>query len=51
MSAKLIDGKAFAEGLIKRVGIAVSELKNRYNLKPGLAVVLDFLEIHLLWRF
>ena len=40
MSAKLIDGKAFAEGLIKRVGVAVSELNNRYNFKPGLAVVL-----------
>ena len=40
MSAKLIDGKAFAEGLIKRVGAAVSELNNRYNFKPGLAVVL-----------
>ena len=33
MSAKLIDGKAFAEGLIKRVGAAVSELNNRYNFK------------------
>ena len=40
MSAKLIDGKAFAEGLIRRVGVAVSELNNRYNFKPGLAVVL-----------
>ena len=40
MRAKLIDGKAFAEGLIKRVGVAVSELNNRYNFKPGLAVVL-----------
>ena len=40
MSAKLIDGKAFAEDLIKRVGAAVSELNNRYNFKPGLAVVL-----------
>ena len=40
MSAKLIDGKVFAEGLIKRVGAAVSELNNRYNFKPGLAVVL-----------
>ena len=40
MSAKLIDGKAFAEGLIKRVGAAVSELNNKYNFKPGLAVVL-----------
>ena len=40
MSAKLIDGKAFAEGLIKRVGAAVSELNNKYNCKPGLAVVL-----------
>ena len=40
MSAKLIDGKAFAVGLIKRVGVAVSELNNRYNFKPGLAVVL-----------
>ena len=40
MSAKLIDGKAFAEGLIRRVGVAVSEINNRYNFKPGLAVVL-----------
>ena len=40
MSAKLIDGKAFAESLMKRVGVAVSELNNKYNFKPGLAVVL-----------
>ena len=38
--AKLIDGKLFAEGLRKRIAIAVATLKKDYNLTPGLAVVL-----------
>ena len=38
--AKLIDGKAFAEGLRKRIGTAVASLKKDHNLTPGLAVVL-----------
>ncbi len=38
--AKIIDGKGFAEGLRKRIGAAVSELKAKHDLTPGLAVVL-----------
>ncbi len=38
--AKLIDGKKFAEGLRKRISVAVSEVKAQHNLTPGLAVVL-----------
>ncbi len=38
--AKLIDGKAFAEGLRKRIAGAVAGLKKDHNLTPGLAVVL-----------
>jgi methylenetetrahydrofolate dehydrogenase (NADP+)/methenyltetrahydrofolate cyclohydrolase len=39
MSAKIIDGKAFAAGLRERVAAEVVELKAR-GLQPGLAVVL-----------
>ncbi len=38
--AKLIDGKKYAEGLRQRIATAVTELKSRHNLTPGLAVVL-----------
>ena len=38
--AKLIDGKAYAEGLRKRIAAAVATLKKDHNLTPGLAVVL-----------
>ncbi len=38
--AKIIDGKAFAEGLRARIAKAVAELKTNHNLTPGLAVVL-----------
>jgi methylenetetrahydrofolate dehydrogenase (NADP+) / methenyltetrahydrofolate cyclohydrolase len=38
--AKIIDGKATAEALRKRIGAAVTELKAQHNLTPGLAVVL-----------
>jgi methylenetetrahydrofolate dehydrogenase (NADP+) / methenyltetrahydrofolate cyclohydrolase len=38
--AKLIDGKAYAEGLRKRIATAVSTLKAEHGLTPGLAVVL-----------
>jgi methylenetetrahydrofolate dehydrogenase (NADP+) / methenyltetrahydrofolate cyclohydrolase len=38
--AKLIDGKAYAEGLRKRIATAVAVLKKDHNLTPGLAVVL-----------
>ena len=38
--AKIIDGKLYAEGLRKRIAIAVATLKKDYNLTPGLAVVL-----------
>ncbi len=38
--SKLIDGKAFAEGLRARIAIAVAALKKDHNLTPGLAVVL-----------
>jgi methylenetetrahydrofolate dehydrogenase (NADP+)/methenyltetrahydrofolate cyclohydrolase len=38
--AKIIDGKAFAAALRKRVGAAVATVKERRDLTPGLAVVL-----------
>ena len=38
--ATLIDGKAFAAGLRERIGVAVSEIASKHNIKPGLAVVL-----------
>src|SRR5258707_7523762 len=38
--AKIIDGKAFAEGLRARIGKAVAELKAKHGVTPGLAVVL-----------
>jgi methylenetetrahydrofolate dehydrogenase (NADP+) / methenyltetrahydrofolate cyclohydrolase len=38
--AKLIDGKAYAEGLRKRIASAVNTLKAEHGLTPGLAVVL-----------
>lgn len=37
---KIIDGKAFAEGLRGRVGEAVGKVKAAHGLTPGLAVVL-----------
>jgi methylenetetrahydrofolate dehydrogenase (NADP+) / methenyltetrahydrofolate cyclohydrolase len=39
-SAKIIDGKAFAEGLRRRIGEAVAGIKSRTGSVPGLAVVL-----------
>ena len=38
--AKIIDGKAYAEGLRARIAKAVTELKAEHGLTPGLAVVL-----------
>jgi methylenetetrahydrofolate dehydrogenase (NADP+) / methenyltetrahydrofolate cyclohydrolase len=38
--AKLIDGKAYAEGLRTRIAKAVAELKSMHDFTPGLAVVL-----------
>ena len=38
--AKLIDGKAYAEGLRARIAAAVASLKKDHGLTPGLAVVL-----------
>jgi methylenetetrahydrofolate dehydrogenase (NADP+)/methenyltetrahydrofolate cyclohydrolase len=38
--AKIIDGKAFAEGLRRRIAAAVAALKKDHGLQPGLAVVL-----------
>ncbi len=38
--AKVIDGKAFAEGLRNRIADQVRDLKENHNLTPGLAVVL-----------
>ena len=38
--AKIIDGKLYAEGLRKRIDVAVAALKKDHNLTPGLAVVL-----------
>jgi methylenetetrahydrofolate dehydrogenase (NADP+)/methenyltetrahydrofolate cyclohydrolase len=40
MTAKIIDGKAFAAGLRQQVGEVVSTFKSKHNLHPGLAVVL-----------
>jgi methylenetetrahydrofolate dehydrogenase (NADP+)/methenyltetrahydrofolate cyclohydrolase len=40
MSAKVIDGKAFAAGLRARIGEAAAKLKAEYGLVPGLATVL-----------
>ena len=38
--AKIIDGKAYAEGLRARMAKAVNTLKADHNLTPGLAVIL-----------
>ena len=38
--SKLIDGKAFAQGLRARVAAAAAELQARHGFRPGLAVVL-----------
>ncbi len=40
MRASIIDGKAFAAGLRERVAGAVTKLKAKHDLTPGLAVVL-----------
>lgn len=40
MSASIIDGKAFAEGLRARIGTEVARLKRENSLIPGLAVML-----------
>ncbi len=37
---RIIDGKAFADGLRAKIGTAVAILKERHGLTPGLAVVL-----------
>ncbi|MDQ1153808.1 bifunctional methylenetetrahydrofolate dehydrogenase/methenyltetrahydrofolate cyclohydrolase [Brevundimonas sp. SORGH_AS_0993] len=39
-SAVLIDGKAFAAGLVERVAAASARLEARQGVKPGLAVVI-----------
>ena len=39
-SDKIIDGKAFAEGLRERIAVEVTKLKDGHGLVPGLAVVL-----------
>ena len=39
MSAKIIDGKAFAEGLRARIAVRVAALKAK-GIVPGLAVIL-----------
>jgi methylenetetrahydrofolate dehydrogenase (NADP+)/methenyltetrahydrofolate cyclohydrolase len=40
MAARIIDGKAEAEALRKRVAAAVGELRSGHGLTPGLAVVI-----------
>ena len=40
MSAKIIDGKGFAEGLRGRIAEHVARLKSDHNITPGLAVVI-----------
>ncbi len=37
---RIIDGKAFADGLRARVGMQVGALKDHHGIEPGLAVVL-----------
>lgn len=38
--ARLIDGKAFASGLVERVAAAAGRLERDHGVKPGLAVVI-----------
>ena len=38
--ARLIDGKAFAAGLVERVAAAAARLEANHGVKPGLAVVI-----------
>jgi len=38
--ARAIDGKAFAAGLVERVGAAAGRLEAAHGIKPGLAVVI-----------
>lgn len=40
MKAKIIDGKAFAENLRKKITSQVATLKSKHGITPGLAVVL-----------
>ncbi|RMF12430.1 MAG: bifunctional methylenetetrahydrofolate dehydrogenase/methenyltetrahydrofolate cyclohydrolase FolD [Alphaproteobacteria bacterium] len=40
MSARIIDGKAFAAGLREKVAHGVARLKEQHGITPGLAVVL-----------
>jgi methylenetetrahydrofolate dehydrogenase (NADP+)/methenyltetrahydrofolate cyclohydrolase len=40
MSAKIIDGKAFAAGLRARIAVETARLQSQYGLTPGLAVML-----------
>ena len=40
LADRIIDGKAFAEGLRARIGVAVGDLKAAHDLTPSLAVVL-----------
>src|SRR5215469_15368955 len=40
LSGKIIDGKAFAEGLRGKIALEVADLKARHGFVPGLAVVL-----------
>jgi methylenetetrahydrofolate dehydrogenase (NADP+)/methenyltetrahydrofolate cyclohydrolase len=40
MTARLIDGKSFAEGLRIRIGTHVERLKRDHGITPGLAVVI-----------
>ena len=38
--ATVIDGKAFAAGLVDRVAAAAARLETSHGVKPGLAVVI-----------
>ena len=38
--ARIIDGKAIATGLRRRVADAATQLRERFNLIPGLATIL-----------
>lgn len=41
MTARIIDGKAYAAGLRGRIGEHVARLQKDHGLTPGLAVVLE----------
>ena len=51
MTAQIIDGKSYAEGLRGRIGQHVARLKTEHGITPGLAVVIVGLNMKLIWDF